>query len=390
MGRLYEQLSKGGYEGHDASVLLTRLLFLMFGEDTGVWEKTLFTEFVETRTQPDGSDLGGQLAHLFQTLDRPEPRPKALDDLLRRFPYVNGGLFHGQIEIPSFDREMRDELIACCQFDWGSISPAIFGWMFQAVKNKDARRELREHYTTESNILKVIGPLFMDRLWSEFNAAKDSAIRLRRLRDGLGSGRYIDPAFGCGNFLVVAYRELRRFELKILKRLRDLTGQAQLTFDPTLGLQVSLDQFCGIEIEEWPARIAATAMFLADHQANLVLAQEFGMAPDRLPIEFAATIRIGNATEIDRNEVLPPSECSYLFGNPPFVGMGRMTPEQQEDNRRIFDDGPGHRADGPARLRGVLVRQGRPVHEGRPGHGRAGQHELDHSGGAGTRTRAAA
>lgn len=336
MGRLYEQLSKNGYEGHDASVLLTRLLFLLFGDDTGMWEKSLFTEFVETRTQPDGSDLGGQLAHLFQTLDKPEPRPKALDELLRRFPYVNGGLFHGQIEIPSFDREMRDELVACCRFDWGSISPAIFGSMFQAVKNKDARRELGEHYTTESNILKVIGPLFMDRLWSELDAATDSAVRLRRLRDGLGVGRYIDPACGCGNFLVVAYRELRRFELEILKRLRDLTGQQQLTLDPTLGLQVSLDQFYGIEIEEWPARIAATAMFLADHQANLALAQEFGMAPDRLPIEIAATIKIGNATEVNWDEVLPAGECSYLFGNPPFVGMGRMTAEQQEDNRRVF------------------------------------------------------
>lgn len=336
MGRLYEQLSKNGYEGHDASVLLTRLLFLMFGEDTGMWEKSLFTEFVETRTQPDGNDLGGQLAHLFQTLDRPEPRPKALDDLLRRFPYVNGGLFHGQIEIPSFDREMRDELIACCLFDWGSISPAIFGSMFQAVKNRDARRELGEHYTTESNILKVIGPLFMDRLWSEFDAARDSVVRLRRLRDGLAAGRYIDPACGCGNFLVIAYRELRRFELEILTRLRDLTGQAQLTLDPTFGLQVSLDQFYGIELEEWPARIAATAMFLADHQANLALAHEFGMAPDRLPIEIAATIRIGNAAEVDWDEVLPAAECSYLFGNPPFVGMGRMTAEQQEDNRRVF------------------------------------------------------
>ena len=336
MGRLYEQLNKNGYEGHDASVLLTRLLFLMFGEDTGMWEKSLFTEFVETRTQPDGSDLGGQLAHLFQTLDRPEPRPKTLDDLLRRFPYVNGGLFHGQIEIPSFDREMRDELVACCLFGWGSISPAIFGSMFQAVKNKDARRELGEHYTTELNILKVIGPLFMDRLWSDFEAAKDSVTKLRRLRQRLGAGRYIDPACGCGNFLVVAYRELRRFEQEILKRLRDLTGQAQLTFDPTLGLQVSLDQFYGIEIEEWPARIAATAMFLADHQANLALAHEFGMAPDRLPIEIAATIRIGNATEVDWDEMLPSGECSYLFGNPPFVGMGRMTAEQQEDNRRVF------------------------------------------------------
>jgi len=336
MGRLYEQLSKNGYEGHDASVFLTRLLFLLFGDDTGMWEKGLFSEYLETRTQPDGSDTGGQIAVLFQTLDR-RARPDALDELLRRFPYVNGGLFHDSIDIPAFDREMRDELIACADFDWGSISPAIFGSMFQAVKSKEARRELGEHYTTETNILKVIKPLFLDDLQEQFDAARDSKIKLGKLRAKLGTLRYMDPACGCGNFLVVAYRELRALELDILRRLRDLSpDEQQLSLDPTLGLQVSLDQFFGIELEEWPARIAETAMFLVDHQANLALAEEFGEAPDRLPIDTSASIEIDNAVQTRWGDVLPAGDNVFIFGNPPFVGMSRMTSEQQADNRAAF------------------------------------------------------
>lgn len=337
MARLHEELSKNGYEGHDASVLLTRLLFLVFGDDTGMWEKDLFVQFIETRTQEDGTDCGPQLAHLFQTLNTSDDkRPPTLDELLRRFPFVNGGLFSERIDIPSFDRAMRDELLRCCHFDWGAISPAVFGSMFQAVYSKAARRVLGEHYTTEQNILKVIGPLFLDDLRAEFNSAQDNAPRLRRLRDRLGRLRYFDPACGCGNFLVVAYREVRRLELDILKRLRDLTSDHQLSLDATLDLRVRLDQFYGIEIEEWPLRIAETAMFMVDRQENLTLAQEFGQAPDRLPIEIASTIRLGNAVRLDWSEILPASDDVLLFGNPPFVGMSLMTPEQQADNRIAF------------------------------------------------------
>ncbi len=338
MGRLYEQLSKNGYDGHDASVFLTRLLFLLFGDDTGMWEKGLVAEFIETRTQTDGSDLGAQLTNLFQTLDKPVGRrPVALDGLLLRFPYVNGGLFHDRIDIPAFDREMRAELLACCAFDWGAISPAIFGSMFQAVKSKEARRELGEHYTTEHNILRVIKPLFLDDLRAEFDRACNSPARLKRLRTRLGTLRFLDPACGCGNFLVVAYREMRALDLDILKRLRDLTpGDQQLTLDATLGLQVSLDQFFGIEVEEWPARIAETAMFLVDHQANLTLAQEFGQAPDRLPIEIAATIRHGNALHMDWASILPPSDDVVVFGNPPFIGSRMASAAQRADTDLVW------------------------------------------------------
>ena len=350
MAGLYEELSKDGYGGHDASVLLTRLLFLLFGDDTGMWEKDLFFEFLETRTQPDGTDCGPELAHLFQILNTPElHRSPTLDDLLTRFPFVNGQLFSERIDIPSFDRGMRDELVSCCRFDWGAISPAVFGSMFQSVYSREARRLLGEHYTTELNILKVIGPLFLDDLRAEFDRSRDSVPRLRRLRDQLGHQRYLDPACGCGNFLVVAYREMRRLELDILRRLRDLTHDHQLSLDVALDLRVRLDQFYGIEIEEWPLRIAETAMFLVDRQADLALAQEFGQAPDRLPIEIASTIYLGNALRLEWRNLLEPTDEVLVFGNPPFVGMSLMSPEQQVDNRIAFTE-PSRNVPGTGRL----------------------------------------
>jgi len=337
MGSLYEKISATGFTEHETSVFLVRMLFILFGDDTGLWEKSLFLEFLETRTQSDGSDLGSQLALLFQTLDRPEDRrAPALDELLARFPYVNGGLFSDRLDIPSFDRNIRDVLIECCHIDWGSIVPAIFGSLFQAVKSKEDRRLLGEHYTTEQNILRAIGPLFLDDLRAEFEAGFHNVRRLNRLRDRLGQMRILDPACGCGNFLVIAYRELRNLELDIMVRLRELTGQDQLALDATMGLRVELSQFYGIELEEWPARIAETALFLIDHQCNQVLARTFGQAPDRLPVSIAADIRVGNALEMDWNDVLPASDDVYVVGNPPFIGMSLLTPEQQADNRRVF------------------------------------------------------
>ena len=344
MGRLYEELSRNGYEGHDASVLLVRLLFLMFGDDTGMWEKGLFAEFVETRTAEDGSDLGSQLAFLFQILDKDTTaRPKAADELLLRFPYVNGHLFADRIDIPAFDRRMRDELVKATEFDWGKISPAVFGSLFQAIKSKEARRELGEHYTTETNIFKALGPLFLDDLQSRFDAARHSQTKLEQLHDQIASIRVLDPACGCGNFLVISYRQLRRLELEILKRIRDLAGDKQLVLDVAALTRVRIDHFYGIEIEEWPARIAETAMFLVDQQANHELALEFGRAPDRLPIRVAPVIVNGNALRMDWNEVVSAEECSYVVGNPPFVGMSLMSKEQQEDNRLTFSELGGSR-----------------------------------------------
>jgi len=339
MGVLYEQVAKTGYDDHETSILLTRLLFLMFGDDTGLWERNLFAEFIALRTSGDGSDLGGQLAHLFQVLDRPvDKRLGNTDEILMRFPYVNGGLFTDRLYIPTFDREMRDELLTATQFNWGTISPAIFGSLFQAVKSKEARRELGEHYTSEENILKVINPLFMDELRAEFEKHFHDSSKLVKLRKSLAKYSFLDPACGCGNFLVVAYREMREFELDLMKRLRELNPQqfGQLEMDATLGLQVSPEQFHGIEIEEWPARIAETAMFLVDHLANIHLAQEFGEMPDRLPITTATKITVANALRINWADVCPIDDYTRIMGNPPFLGSTWQSKEQKQETHTAW------------------------------------------------------
>ncbi len=338
MGRLYEELSRNGYEGHDASILLVRLLFLMFGDDTGMWEKGLFAEFIDARTAPDGSDLGAQLAHLFQVLDKEETaRPAAIDELLARFPYVNGHLFAERIDIPAFDRRMRDELVKATEFDWSKISPAVFGSLFQAIKSKEARRELGEHYTTESAIMKAIGPLFLDELEDAFVLAKDNRNRLEALHERLSGIRVLDPACGCGNFLVIAYRQLRRLELKVLTRLRELSGERQLVLDVDSLSRVRISQFFGIEIEEWPARIAETAMFLVDQQSNQELARAFGRAPDRLPIKIAPVIHMGNALRVPWDSIMPFGPDSFIVGNPPFGGTWLLNDEQKEDLNHVWD-----------------------------------------------------
>jgi len=338
MGKLYEELSKDGYEGHEASILLTRLLFLLFGDDTGMWQRGLFAEFVAERTNADGSDLGPQLSLLFQELDKPEiKRSQALDDYLKRFPYVNGGLFKERLDIPTFDRRMRDQLLEACGFDWGNISPAIFGSLFQTIKDRSSRRELGEHYTPEKFILRTIGPLFLDDLANEVQASKDNAQKLKKIRERLRKQSYLDPACGCGNFLIVAYKHLRKIELDILVHLDRLNkSETQLTTDPTLGLAVSLNQFTGIEIEEWPARIAETAMFLADHQANLDLAAVFGETPDRLPITQSANIFIDNALQVDWKQVAKLNDDSFIFGNPPFGGSTWQNQSQKDDTAKVW------------------------------------------------------
>jgi hypothetical protein len=332
MGQLYDAAEAAGYKDHEANVLLTRLLFLMFGDDTAMWARGLFYSFVHDRTSDDASDLGAQLAMLFQVLNTPEAeRPKNLDQSLADFPYVNGGLFSENLRIAAFTSEMRHALIKAMRFGWASISPAVFGSLFQSVKSKELRRELGEHYTPEKTIMKVIGPLFLDELKERLVAAKGSPQKLRNLRKELSTYNFLDPACGCGNFLIVAYREMRRMELETLKQLRDLKEDNQLSLDPTLGLQVSIDQFSGIEIEEWPAKVAETAMFLVDHQMNLELAEVFGMTPDRLPIKKMLNVRCANALSIDWREIVRTSDRLIILGNPPFLGSRLQTSAQKND-----------------------------------------------------------
>lgn len=332
MGSIFEEMERNRFPKHEASKFLTRLLFLLFGDDSGLWEKNLFQDWVDNYTQTDGSDLGEKLARLFQILDQDdEKRPANLPEELKAFPYVNGGLFSERLDIPVFDKPMRDALLKACGDNWSEISPAVFGSMFQAVKDKTARRKLGEHYTTEENILKVLEPLFLDALRARRTKVWNSKTELRKLHAYLGDLRYLDPACGCGNFLIVAYREMRALELEIMVRLRELGDETQLSLDATLDLKVSLSQFNGIELEEWPAAIAEVAMFLVDHQANQRMQLSLGLAPRRLPIEISANIVVDNAIHADWTSILSPSRDVLIFGNPPFLGKGSRSAQQIKD-----------------------------------------------------------
>lgn len=351
MADLYEALDGSGYSDHEASIFLIRTLFCLYGDDAGLWERDLFTEFLETRTREDGSDLGAQLAVLYQTLKTPmERRQSTLDELTARFPYVNGGIFEEQLNIPSFSSTMRDELMRACAFDWSGISPAVFGSLFQAVKSPEARRELGEHYTSETNILKTLGPLFLDDLRERFAEHTHDLAKLKELRQELRDLRIMDPACGCGNFLVVAYRALRGLDTDILKRIRELElarknndeFQATMFFDDRgehAEIMVQLDHFFGIEIEEWPARIAQTALHLAHHQANREMERLLGQAPSILPLKASAHITIGNALRTDWTQVCPPSPSVRIVGNPPFIGQSMRSEEQTDDLRSVWGDG---------------------------------------------------
>ncbi|MEZ7677959.1 class I SAM-dependent DNA methyltransferase [Pauljensenia sp. 27098_8_107] len=351
MADLYEALDGSGYSDHEASIFLIRTLFCLYGDDAGLWERDLFAEFLDTRTREDGSDLGAQLALLYQTLSTPvEFRQSTLDVLIARFPYVNGGIFEERLNIPSFSSAMRDELVRACAFDWSGISPAVFGSLFQAVKSPEARRELGEHYTSETNILKTLGPLFLDELRQKFADHVHDAKKLTDLRKELGELRIMDPACGCGNFLVVAYRELRSLDTEILVRIRELElarkdndeFQATMFFDDRgehAEIMVQLDHFFGIEIEEWPARIAQTALHLAHHQANREMERLLGQAPSILPLSTSAHITIGNALRTDWTQVCPPSPSVRIVGNPPFIGQSMRSEEQTDDLRSVWGDG---------------------------------------------------
>lgn len=341
MGQLYTDLDASKVTTHDATLLLARLLFLLFGDDSGMWKKDLFRDYLLTHTNE--ATLHADLNDLFHVLNTPErERDLPEDSPYATFRYINGGLYRDRLTVPPLTPGFRDGLLEACTFDWSLISPAVFGSMFQTVKDKDARREGGEHYTTEENILKTINPLFLDELHDRLEQAWDDKSQLTRLHNDLGRLRVMDPACGCGNFLIVAYRELRALELEILKRRRDLDeadhnwSRSQMTIDVTGDIKVTLDHFYGIEIEEWPARIAETAMLLVDHLANQAMEEEFGIAPDRLPIKLAPTIVHDNALHRNWTHILPPSEDVIILGNPPFIGQYTKTTQQTADTKAIW------------------------------------------------------
>ncbi len=328
VGDLYDALDRAGYPHSRLDKYLIRLVFCMFADDTGIFSpRDIFLDMLENNTKDDGSDVGSMISTLFQALNTPEnERMSTQKDDFKSFPYVNGDLFVDTLPIADFDAKMRTRLIAACQFDWSGISPAIFGALFQSVMDKQTRREKGAHYTSERNILKVIEPLFLDDLRAELaklmkSRANNKLTKLRGFQERLSKMNFIDPACGCGNFLIIAYRELRLLEIDILKaiRLQDNKG-AQAALDPSFLSLIDVDQFYGIEIEDFPHRIAQTALWMMDHIMNNRLSMELSESYVRIPLEKAPKIINADALEIDWAKVLDPAQCSYILGNPPFVG----------------------------------------------------------------------
>lgn len=334
MAELHDALKESGCTGHDLEIYLVRLLFCLFADDTGIFEKAVFYDFIEGHTREDGSDVGQQLAWLFQLLNTPDhQRSKNLDDRWKDFHYINGRLFEESIGIATWNAHMRATLLEASAKNWTNISPAIFGAMFQGVMTDKKRRDLGAHYTSEKNILKLIKPLFMDALWEEFNTVKGNRTQLEKFHQKLAGLRFLDPACGCGNFLVITYRELRRLELEILKVK---VGRQQAT-DVRHLVNLDVNRFYGIEIEEFPAQIAQVALWLTDHQMNMEVSDAFGDYMVRIPLRHSPTIANANALRLPWESLLKHGErYDYILGNPPFSGSKFMTAEMRADTERVF------------------------------------------------------
>lgn len=336
MGKLHDALEANNYTGHDLEQLLVRLLFCMFADDTGIFQpKDIFLQLIDADTRDDGSDTGRVIMELFDVLDTPEgQRQTGLSAELNAFPYINGQLFAGRLRTPVFDAKMRAMLLDACRHNWSAVSPAIFGSLFQSVMSADKRRKIGAHYTSEANIMKVIGPLFVDDLRAELDGIiarrTGRQAALLEFQHKLARLTFLDPACGCGNFLVIAYREIRRLELDCLKAL-----YPDQSIDAALLSLVTVDKFYGIEVEEFPARIAEVAMWMADHLANNELNDTFRTNYARIPIRDSAHILHADALDTDWSSLIAPEKLHYIMGNPPFVGAKFQTVEQREQVRKI-------------------------------------------------------
>jgi hypothetical protein len=340
MADFHNEIEKTGYRGHELEVFLIRILFCLFADDTGIFDKGTFRNYIENRLNKDGSDLGIHLGQIFYILNTPEEkRQTTTDEELMQFPYINGGIFAENLPPVSLDATAYLRLIKCCEFDWSGISASIFGSLFQGVMDEKQRRQLGAHYTSELNIVKVIQPLFLDELYIEFDKVKYDKKKLLTFHEYLSSLKFLDPACGCGNFLVTSYRELRRLELEVLKILRK--DQKMVLFGAEEISQININQFYGIEIEEFPTLVARTAMYLVDHQMNMELSKEFGQAYARIPLREPATIVQADALITEWESVVPKNKLSYILGNPPFVGARIMGKEQKENFLRVFDNTKG-------------------------------------------------
>ena len=326
MAKLHDLLKEYGYEEHSLEIYLVRLLFCLFADDTGIFEKDSFEDYVKSSNE-DGSDLAMRMMILFNVLDTPlEKRMKNLSPELNRFRYINGNLFTETLPPAIFDGKMRELLIECCDFDWSKISPAIFGAMFQGVIDPKQRRELGIHYTSEENIMKVIKPLFLDELYKEFEQSKATRKELEDFHNKIAGLKFLDPACGSGNFLILTYQKLRELEFEILKFLEN-TRQLTL-FD--INSKVHINQFYGIEYEPFASEIAKISILLMKHLMDRKVSNHFGQNLIDFPIKENANIINDNALRIEWENV------DYILGNPPFVGKKFQTKPQQEDMEYVF------------------------------------------------------
>lgn len=315
-------------EGLD--LFLIRLLFCLFAEDTDIFPKNLFTNRIKELTKEDGSDLDNFVDQLFSVLDYPKSeRPKDVPSWLNDFPYVDGDLFKANHESLVFTKKSRKLIIDAGELlEWNQINPDILGSMIQAVASEDSRSHLGMHYTSVPNIMKVIKPLFLDDLRKSFEDAKGNEQKLQKLYDRIGYIKFMDPACGSGNFLIITYKELRQLEIDIIKELNNM-GIATM-YVPS----VTLDQFYGIEIDDFACDVTRLSLWIAEHQMNVKLHEEIADAVrPTLPLQHAGAIVCGNALRLDWNEILPheADDEVYLFGNPPYLGYSLQDDTQKED-----------------------------------------------------------
>lgn len=337
MAKLYDEIRRfneiaSGEEVHDLNIFMTRLLFCYFAEDTGIFESNLFTSSVKRFTHDDGSDLSKYLDDCFNVMD--QDIRVGVPSALAQFPYVNGGLFRKRIAIPKMGYRARNIILECGELSWSEINPDIFGSMIQAVVTPDMRAGLGMHYTSVPNIMKLIGPLFLNDLEEAFQAAKDSEKKLKALLLRISKMKFFDPACGSGNFLIIAYKELRNLEIRIWKQMREVTGQAIIPF-----VNIQLHQFYGIEIDDFCHETAILSLWLAEHQMNNLFRKEFDVKIQALPLRPSGNIICVNACRIDWEDVCPHTkeEEVFIMGNPPYLGSSWQDDEQKADMDLVFE-----------------------------------------------------
>lgn len=343
IANVYDSLSRKGHNTEEVAIFLSRILFCLFAEDTGIFENNQFENYLRELTS--AKTIGDHIDAIFETLNTPIKSREKLTKDLSAFPFVNGNLFSSDIKIPPMGESVREALIKCSKYDWSDVSPVIFGSLFQAILSDVDRRTLGAHYTSEKNILRVIEPLFLDDLRTEMSTIKrGSKIKLNNYRKKIGKLYFLDPACGCGNFLVVAYKELRLLDIEIVKRQY---GGTYVT-DASLLKNIKLNQFYGYEIDKTSSMIAEVSMWLAEHQMNMTLESVFGSVVPTIPLDEGAIITADNALQIEWNarvknikgvDVIPT--FNFILGNPPFIGKHLQTTEQKEDMKLVFENVKG-------------------------------------------------